>query len=102
MNRGAYIWPGFGQNIRPLIWMLEQIGGSGYATKTPAGYIPTMAALKLEGLPIGPEQLYSAQRVDRDEWRAEADAIERFFATFEDHLPVELTAQLAALRRRLA
>lgn len=98
---GAYLWPGFGQNVRPLIWMYERIKGNGYFQDTPAGRVPTTAALHFEGLNLSPERVAHALAVNPEEWREEIRDIETHFARFGDKLPPELTAQLEALRARL-
>ena len=100
---GDYLWPGYGENIRPLIWMHDRIHGVGYANDTPAGSIPTLAGMHMEGLAgVSPERAFTAMRVDRAEWRREADAIETHFEQFGERLPPALREELAELRERLA
>jgi phosphoenolpyruvate carboxykinase (GTP) len=100
-SNGAYLWPGYGENIRPLIWIHDRIEGEGYADRTAAGWIPTLAGLHMEGLRATPERVYNAARVDATEWRNDAAEIEAHFTRFGDRLPAALRDQLAALRARL-
>ncbi len=99
---GRYLWPGFGENVRALIWMRERIAGRGQATPTPIGLVPAPDALLLEGLDLAPDALRELLTVDAAEWRTEANDIERHFARFGDHLPQALADELTSLRVRLA
>ncbi len=98
---GTFLWPGFGQNVRVLRWMLDRIRGQAGATETAIGYVPTPASLDLDGLDLAPEALAALLRIDHGEWRAEADDIAGFFARFGTDLPVALRDELLALRKRL-
>ncbi len=98
---GKFLWPGFGQNLRVLLWMIDRIGGKGKATETPVGLVPTAGALNLDGLDLPKATLDALLRVDRDEWAAELPAIREFFDRFGDRLPSELDGALDALAHRL-
>ncbi len=98
---GKFLWPGFGQNLRVLLWMIDRIGGKGKATETPVGLVPTAGALNLDGLDLPKATLGALLRVDRDEWAAELPAIREFFDRFGDRLPSELDGALDALAHRL-
>jgi len=98
---GKFLWPGFGDNIRPLIWMLDRIKGRGAATETPIGFVPRPADLNLDGLDLDHSTLEKLLTVNRDEWEAELPGIETFFAGFGDRLPSALWDELAAVRTRL-
>jgi phosphoenolpyruvate carboxykinase (GTP) len=97
-----FLWPGFGENVRALIWMRERILGRGEAIETPAGWVPRPNDLPLDGLEIDMAQLQAALAVHRDEWLAEADDIDQHFDRFGDHLPSALREELATLRQRLS
>jgi phosphoenolpyruvate carboxykinase (GTP) len=99
---GRFIWPGFGENLRVLLWMIERVEGKGGATETPAGMVPTPEALNLEGLPLSRADAQSLLRVERDEWAAEIPEIRAFFDRFGDRLPVELSRSLDALSHELS
>lgn len=98
---GNFLWPGFGENVRPLIWMLERIKGTAHAEETPIGLLPTPDALHLNGLDIAPEILEQLLAVDAEEWLTEISDIEKHFAKFGEKLPAALKGELAALQARL-
>jgi phosphoenolpyruvate carboxykinase (GTP) len=96
-----FLWPGYGENVRALIWAVERIRGAGKATETPIGSVPTVDALHTEGLALPPGALEQLLVVSPDKWRAEATAIEAYFATFGDRLPDPLQEELARLKASL-
>jgi phosphoenolpyruvate carboxykinase (GTP) len=98
----SYLWPGYGENARALIWMYERTKGTAYHQATPAGIIPTLAALRMQGLALAPIRLGQALAVDVGEWWQEADSIAEQFARFGDRLPSALNTELEALRKRLS
>jgi phosphoenolpyruvate carboxykinase (GTP) len=98
---GRWLWPGFGENSRVLEWVFERCAGTGEATETPIGYLPTPAAIPRAGLDVPDADMAELLRVDRSEWKAEVPMIEGHFATFGDRLPSRLREELEALRRRL-
>jgi len=99
---GSFLWPGFGENIRVLKWVLERVTGEGEAVDTPIGRLPADGALDTTGLDIDPAVLAELTTVDRDRWRSEAPQIEAHYETFGDHLPPVLIDQLEDLEKRLA
>jgi len=98
---GRFIWPGFGENLRVLMWIIDRVRGKGGAAETPAGMVPTPEALNLEGLPLSRADVASLLRVERDEWAAEIPEIRSFFAKFGDRLPAELSRSLDSLSNEL-
>ena len=94
---GRYAWPGFGENIRVLKWIVERLSGSAEAVTTPIGLLPAPGALDLDGLEIDPADLALLLTVDRQAWKLEADQIPEFFRGFGDHLP----GRLAELHQEL-
>ena len=99
---GRFVWPGFGQNLRVLLWMIDRVEGRGSATETPAGLVPTPDALNVDGLPLSRADVQSLLRVERDEWAAEVPEIRAFFDRFGDRLPAELSRSLDSLSHELA
>lgn len=97
-----FLWPGFGENVRALIWMWDRIRGTAGAQETIAGLVPTPEDLRLDGLEIPREQLEAALAVDPAEWAEEAEDIEEHYALFGDHLPGALREELTALEGRLS
>jgi phosphoenolpyruvate carboxykinase (GTP) len=94
---GRFLWPGFGQNVRVLTWMIDRVKGRTGARETPIGLVPDPAALNLEGLGLGGADVERLLRVDRDEWAAEVPEIRSFFRRFDDRLPPELGRALDTL-----
>jgi phosphoenolpyruvate carboxykinase (GTP) len=101
-SNGKYIWPGFGDNSRVLKWIVERLAGTGDATETPIGNVPTADALDTSGLDLTDEQLTTLLTVDKDAWRDEADGITPHYERFGEHLPKALWDELEQLRQRLA
>ncbi|HOW27424.1 MAG TPA: phosphoenolpyruvate carboxykinase (GTP) [Elusimicrobiota bacterium] len=98
---GKFLWPGFGDNLRVLLWILDRCEGRGPAVKTPIGLIPTPDALNLTGLNIDPEALRTLLHVDRAAWQAELDDQKTFFNKLGDRMSPVLTNEHAALSQRL-
>lgn len=98
---GNFIWPGFGDNMRVLQWMLARCEGRARAVETPVGYEPFPEDIDLEGLELSRETLRGLLRVDQGLWREETRGIRAFYAKFGGALPRELAAQLDALEARL-
>ena len=98
---GRFVWPGFGENLRVLLWIIDRVEGKVGASETPAGLVPTPDALNLEGLSLSRADLQSLLRVDRDEWAAEVPEMRAFFDRFGGRLPAELSRSLESLSREL-
>ena len=98
---GRFLWPGFGQNLRVLLWMIDRVKGRGRATETAVGLVPTPDALNLEGLDLSMADVDELLRVDRDQWAAEVPEIRAFFDRFGDRLPGSLNRSLDALSQQL-
>jgi phosphoenolpyruvate carboxykinase (GTP) len=98
---GKYLWPGFGENVRVLKWILERVEGRGKASETPIGFVPTADALTLDGLDISRATIQELLAVDTAEWQKEAEEIGTFFKKFGSRLPSELREEQAHLTERL-
>ncbi|RCG31330.1 phosphoenolpyruvate carboxykinase (GTP) [Sphaerisporangium album] len=98
---GRFLWPGFGENIRVLKWIVERLNGEADAVETPIGLLPAEGALDVQGLGLGEEELGTLLSVDREVWRQEAALIPDFFETFGAHLPGELWEEHRSLVARL-
>jgi phosphoenolpyruvate carboxykinase (GTP) len=98
---GKFLWPGFGENVRVLKWILERTEGKAAAQETPIGFVPTAGSLTLDGLNISPQTISELLEVNSSDWAAEQEGIGAFLAKFGDRLPSELREEQAALAKRL-
>jgi phosphoenolpyruvate carboxykinase (GTP) len=99
---GRFVWPGFGENLRVLLWMIERVKGRAAAEETPIGLVPTEGALNWDGLRLSAAERQMLLKVDRSEWASEVPEIRAFFDRFGERLPGELGAGLLALEQDLA
>jgi phosphoenolpyruvate carboxykinase (GTP) len=97
---GKFLWPGFGDNVRVLKWILERVEGRGQAQETPIGFVPTPTALTLDGLNLSPGTLRELFRVDGDDWELDLADTREFFAKFGGRLPAALRNEYAGVVRR--
>ena len=100
-EHGKFIWPGFGDNVRVLKWIVERLEGQATAVDTPIGRLPTRHSLDLTGLTLSDHQLNILLSVDSNVWKEEAATIPGSYAKFGDRLPKELWEQHEALVDRL-
>jgi phosphoenolpyruvate carboxykinase (GTP) len=95
-----FLWPGYGDNVRVLKWMVERIRGTGRATETPIGWVPAPGALDMSGLDVTPAQLAEALRCEASEWLPALDDLGEFYKDFGSRLPAPIIDTLATTRRR--
>ena len=102
-DEGNFIWPGFGDNMRVLNWILDRCEGKVDAKETAIGYVPNDGDIDIEGLDdVTPDTIAELLNVDKDVWSAEANDIEEFFnSTFGDNLPKELRDSLDILKNNV-
>ena len=98
---GNFIWPGFGDNMRVLMWILDRCEGKVDAVETAIGFVPKAEDLNLEGLDISEETIKELLSVDTENWKADCKAIREFYAQVGDRVPAELYEELEALEARL-
>ena len=101
-DEGHFIWPGFGDNMRVLNWIIDRCEGKVDAKETAIGYVPNVDDIDIEGLDLTKDQLAGILEVDKDLWMKETDGIEEFYAKFGDKLPKALRNELNGLKERLA
>jgi phosphoenolpyruvate carboxykinase (GTP) len=97
---GKFVWPGFGQNLRVLLWIIERCQGQGKAKTTPIGHIPTNDALDLEGLNLDAKTVDYLLNIEKNDWIEELKSQEEFFATVGDRLPKEIRQEHAGVKAR--
>src|SRR5271165_5540039 len=98
---GKFVWPGFGENIRVLKWIIQRLSGDAQAAANPIGKIPTPDALDTDGLDIDQDDLNLLLSVDTQTWKREATLICEHLRTFGGHLPSTFWDQYHDLLRRL-
>ena len=101
-SEGHFIWPGFGDNMRVLMWILARCEGKVDAKETAIGYVPYVKDLDLNGLDIEESVVEELLNVDKALWREDAAGIRDFYRQVGDRVPAELYAELEALEARLA
>lgn len=101
-ENGKFIWPGFGDNLRVLNWILDRCEGKAEAVETPIGYLPNADAINTEGLDITDDVIKELLSVDKSVWLEDVKGQKEFFAKFGDRLPQAIKDQLAALEARLS
>jgi phosphoenolpyruvate carboxykinase (GTP) len=96
-----YLWPGFGENMRVLQWMIERVSANRAAVKTATGWTPAYEDFEWRGLDISREKFAELQKIDPTEWKRELISQGELFQRLGDRLPRELAAQRRALATRL-
>jgi len=99
---GKFIWPGYGENMRILKWMIDRVRGRATRRETPLGFIPRVDDLDLTGLNISAAKVEEALAINKDEWRQELESAAEFFKTLEPNLPKALELQRQMLLAQLA
>ena len=99
-ENGEFLWPGFGDNMRVVDWILRRCGDEVDARETAIGYVPYAKDIDLEGCSCDRETLETILTVDKKRWRAEADEIGEYYKQFGDRLPKELRASLETLKAK--
>jgi phosphoenolpyruvate carboxykinase (GTP) len=98
---GKFLWPGYGENVRVLKWIVERIEGTGAATETPIGFVPKSNALTLDGLEVTRATIEELLRVDPADWTKEHADTGKFFQEFGARLPEGIREEHKRLGERL-
>ncbi len=98
---GKFLWPGYGENLRVLRWVLDRCAGRGKAVRTPIGFLPTPDAIDTAGLALPPDALRELTTVDKAAWLKEVAEIEAYFGRFGERLPPQLKDEVARVNREL-
>lgn len=101
-DEGHFIWPGFGDNMRVLLWILDRCAGKADAVETPIGYVPYAEDINIEGLDISRDTIRDLLTVDKEAWLADVENIKDFYKLVGDHVPAEMYDELEALEARLS
>ena len=102
-ENGDFMWPGFGDNMRVLDWILDRCEGKVEAQETAIGYVPYAKDINIKGADVTPETLDKLLYVDKARWSAEAEEIEKYYDdNFGDKLPKEIRENLEVLKENCA
>ncbi len=100
-----FMWPGFGDNMRVLLWILDRCAGKVDAEETAIGYVPKVEDIDVEGLDMSVEEIKALLAVDKQNWIEDVEdpstGIKKYFEQFGDKLPAEIKAQLDTLEANL-
>lgn len=101
-DEGNFIWPGYGDNFRVLLWILARCEGTVGADETAIGYVPKPEDINVEGLDgVTTDTIRELVSVDHDSWKADLTNIREFYDLIGDRVPAELREELDALDKRL-
>ena len=100
-EQGHFVWPGFGDNMRVLKWMLERLEGQAGGVENLFGMTPRYGDIHWDGLPFTPEEFETITSIDKDAWREELKLHAELFEKLAYHLPQELKDNMAKLEQRL-
>ncbi len=100
---GAFLWPGFGDNLRVIRWVIDRCkdNDKNNATRTAIGYLPTEDAIDTKGLSLATGAMHELLHVDKDAWKHEVGAIRDYFAHYGSHMPKELIGELDRIEKEL-
>lgn len=100
-EKGEFLWPGFGENIRILKWIVDRANGRARAKETPLGWVPDLDSFPLEGLNIPRSNLQKLFEVNPGEWQSELEDIKTFLSQFGPHMPYEIWQDYNKMAARL-
>ncbi len=100
-DEGNFMWPGFGDNMRVLLWILDRVSGKADAHDSEIGLLPTASDIDTTGLDMSADALDELLSVDKEAWREDVENIKEYFAQFGDKLPAEIKHQLEILDSNL-
>ena len=100
-DEGHFIWPGFGDNMRVLMWILARCEGKVDAVETPVGFVPKAEDIETEGLDVSLDTIKELLTIDKKSWSEDIENIKEFYKQVGDRVPAELYEELAALEERL-
>ncbi len=100
-ENGKFIWPGYGENIRVLKWILERVDGKDSVVKSAIGYLPRKGAVDTSGMEISPERMDTLFEIKKEAWLGEVEEIKNYFKIFGSKLPKELDEEVKSLEERI-
>jgi phosphoenolpyruvate carboxykinase (GTP) len=100
-EKGNFLWPGFGENLRILEWVLDRCNNKVEAIQTPIGYIPLASDIDMTGLKLSEGAMEKLFQINKKDWLEELKGINKFFKQFKRDLPEELWQEYFALEERI-
>ncbi len=100
-DNGKFMWPGFGDNMRVLKWVIDRVTGAVSARETPAGLVPRIEDFDMTGLSLAKEKLERLFEVNIKEWKSEVDEVRTFLKPYKGRLPAEIREQYEKLERQV-
>jgi len=100
-KKKKFLWPGYGENLRVLEWIIDRCNNRVDAQKTPIGYIPKEKDLNVTGLSLSKDVLKELFKIDKDEWLRDLEDQDKFFKKFGKKLPKEIKKEYTSLKKRL-
>lgn len=100
-DRGRFIWPGFGENMRVLKGIIDRVHDTAGARETPAGLVPRLRDLEIEGINVSKKYLAKLFEVNMGEWGAEVDEFRNFLLPYRGHLPPDLWEEYNLMERHI-
>lgn len=98
-EKGEFLWPGFGENMRLLQWIFARTEGQVAARESPIGRLPHLSDIDLRGLEIAEESVKRLFAIDRNRWLQEIEGMESYLSQFQEKLPSPLKVELERLKR---
>jgi len=100
-DTGKFLWPGFGENIRVLKWIIERTKNKAQAQETHIGLVPDLKSFDMTGLSISDSNMKKVFSIDEGKWDTELKEAEEFFEKFGNHMPQELHEEFDILEKKL-
>ena len=98
---GRFLWPGFGENLRVLRWIIDRCEGRAEARETPIGYLPDTGDIDTQGLDVDPATMDALLSVNIEQWRAEMDSVGEYLDSYGERLPDELRKEHSTIVEEL-
>lgn len=100
VQNGKFLWPGHGENVRLLKWILEGVRGTGEAAETALGSFPMLDSIDTEGLSLRPGAMAELTSVDKAGWLKDVTGLEKFYSQFGNRMPAEIWEEHRKLKER--
>ena len=96
-DNGRFLWPGFGENLRVLRWIIERCEGRVDARSTPVGFLPNAGDIDVDGLDVSDDVMNSLLSINVDQWKSEMDSVGEYLESYGARLPDALREEHRAI-----